>query len=66
MLRKLRRVRRTRNCADQLSLLDWQPSHPACSRRSRAVLHIQRRAGCTTSTAAVYAGILGYPVEEAV
>lgn len=66
MRRNLRRRGRSRNCAAQLSLLDWQPSHPACSRRSRAVLHIERRAGCSPSTAALYAGILGYPVEEVV
>jgi hypothetical protein len=66
MSRNLRRSQRSRNCAEQLSLLDWQPSRPTCSRRSRAVLHIQHRAGCSPSTAAVYAGILGYPVEEVV
>ena len=66
MNRKLRRSPVPRNCAEQLSLLDWQPIHPACHRRSRAVLHIQHRARCSPSTAAVYAGILGYPVEEMV
>lgn len=66
MQRNLHRVRHSRNCADQLSLLDWRPSHPVGSRYSRAVLHIQHRAGCSTSTAALYAGILGYPVEEGV
>lgn len=64
MRRNLRRSPRSRNCAEQLSLLDWRPSHPVGSRYSQAVRHIQRRAGCSVSTAALYASFLGYPVEE--
>ena len=64
MPRNLRRSQRSRNCAYNLCLFTWADTRPqARTTRSLAVRHIQRRARCTTSTAALYAVLAGFPTD---
>lgn len=64
MSRNLRRQRRPCNCASNLCLFTWADTRPQTrAPRSLAVRHIQRRARCTTSTAALYAVLAGLPSE---